>query len=241
MRVKAVIAYDGSEFDGFQRQKHTENTVTGAIERAFAGIGIKSAITASGRTDKGVHATGQVIHFDIPMYWQSRTRNELMRHINTKLSGIRFKHISPVDKYFHARYDAKERIYRYVFRTNPSLFERKYVSLLEIDDMELFKDALNIYKGEHNFSAFKKSGSYTKSDVRRVKRAYFMQRGGYNYIYLHADGFLRSQVRLMISGAAAVANRDISLDELKEQLYDGKEYIRKPAPPEGLYLARVIY
>ena len=241
MRVKAVIAYDGSEFDGFQRQKHTKNTVTTAIERAFAGIGIKSEITASGRTDKGVHATGQVIHFDIPEFWQSRTLKELMHHINTKLNGIRFKHISSADRDFHARYDAKERIYRYIFKSNPSIFERKYVSLLEIDDIGLFNDALKIYIGKHNFSAFKKSGSYTKSDMRTIKSAYHIQRGDYGYIYLHADGFLRSQVRLMISGATAVANGDITLDQLKEQLYDGIEYIRKPAPPEGLYLARVVY
>ncbi len=241
MRVKAVVAYDGSEFQGFQQQTLTNNTVSFAIQKALNQVGIDTQIVASGRTDSKVHATGQIIHFDIPEFWHRRSTIELKYHINSKLDAVKFKHIATVNDDFHARYDAKERVYRYIFKKKPSVFERKYISKLSIKEGLLFQKALSLYIGRHNFVAFKKSGSYTKSDIREVKKAYLIQRKDYNFVYFHADGFLRSQVRLMLSGAVAVANGDIGLSELKEQLYTGKSYIRKPAPPEGLYLARVIY
>ena len=70
MRVKAVISYDGSAYQGFQKQTSTKLTITGAIEEALASLQINASIVGSGRTDAGVHATGQVIHFDLPEFWR---------------------------------------------------------------------------------------------------------------------------------------------------------------------------
>jgi tRNA pseudouridine38-40 synthase len=94
IRVKAVISYDGSVYLGFQKQKSTTKTVTHAIEEALNSLHIKSSIVASGRTDAGVHATGQVIHFNLPDFWSDL--NKLKTNLNRKLKEIEFKHISSV-------------------------------------------------------------------------------------------------------------------------------------------------
>ena len=127
MRVKAVISYDGSHYLGFQKQRSTKMTITSAIEEALISLHIHSPIVGSGRTDAGVHATGQVIHFDLPDFWDDLKK--LKRNLNRKLSDIHFKHISIAVEDFHARFAAKKRLYRYVFKTQrPSVFEQKYIS-----------------------------------------------------------------------------------------------------------------
>ena len=102
MRIKAVIAYDGSRFQGFQRQKSTKDTITTAIETALRSLNITSDITGSGRTDAGVHASGQVIHFDLPDFWHDL--GKLKDHLNIKLQSIEFKHIALSEDNFHARF-----------------------------------------------------------------------------------------------------------------------------------------
>jgi tRNA pseudouridine38-40 synthase len=241
MRVKAVVAYDGSLYEGFQRQTRTPNTVTGAIERALKSLGICSEIVGSGRTDRGVHSTGQVIHFDIPPYWSDRDLSRLKRHINGKLDAVRFKSVSAVADDFHARYDAIERVYRYIFRDSPSIFERNYISAIGIPDMGKLNETLSLFEGVHDFTLFKKSGSQTSSDRREIYRAYAVKRGDYGYIYFHADGYLRAQVRMMIYATFQKLNGHISEDELKRQIDGAERYTSGLAPAEGLYLARVIY
>jgi tRNA pseudouridine38-40 synthase len=240
-RIKAVIAYDGSAFEGFQRQTRTPHTVQGTLERALASLGIDSPVVGSGRTDAGVHATGQVIHFDLPPHWERQPLRKLQTHLNNRLEAIRFKHLTPVAADFHARYDARERIYRYLFRPDPSLFERKYVAKLSITDERKLNEALGTFVGWHDFGYFLKTGSETTHNIRTVTRAYYLRRGNYGYIYFHADGFLRAQVRMMIHAAAAVANGELGLDELRKQLDLVERYTTRLAPPEGLYLARVLY
>ena len=243
MRIKGVIAYDGSVFEGFQRQRRTDNTVTQALERALASLGIDSPIVGSGRTDAGVHASGQVIHFDLPVHWREQSLKKLQTHLNRKMKTIRIKHLCRVRSDFHARYDARERIYRYLFtdESRRSVFERNFVAELKIDDFDLLNAALDSFRGSHDFELFMKTGSDTRNYVRTIRRAYCIQRGRYRFIYFHADGFLRAQVRMMIYAAAAVANGEITLEELREQIGGKKRYLSNLAPPEGLYLARVLY
>jgi len=240
-RIKAVIAYDGSIFEGFQRQTRTPYTVQESIEEALKRLGISSGIVGSGRTDAGVHATGQVIHFDLPAYWRRQSLRKLRQHLNHHLSAIRFKHLTPVAPDFHARYDARERIYRYVYRPDPSLFERRYVARLDPGDPERLSSALRCLIGTHDFGYFLKTGSPTSHNRRTIFKAYTIKRGKYGMIYFHADGFLRAQVRMMIYAAAAVGRGELSHDALKDQIRLQRRHTTRLAPPEGLYLARVIY
>ena len=239
-RVKAVIAYDGSTYYGFQKQKSTRQTITYEIEHALASLQIHSSIVGSGRTDAGVHATGQVIHFDIPEYWDDLEK--LTLNLNRKLNSIRFKHITFVSSDFHARFWAKKRIYRYIFKTKkPSLFEQKFISYYAPFDVTLLHDALNIFVGKHDFNFFRRTGTDTHSSVREIYKTQYIQRGDYHIIYFQANGFLRSQVRMMIDAAMHCAQKKLSTQALKEQLNCQNKHTTKLAPPEGLYLARIIY
>ncbi len=241
MRVKAVIAYDGSAYQGFQKQTTTDKTVTGDIEKALRSLQIDSSIVGSGRTDTGVHATGQVIHFDLPEFWPDL--NKLMLNLNRKLTQIQFKHISGVSNNFHARFSARKRLYRYVFKTDkPSIFERKYISYYPAEfDESLLRQALGAFMGEYDFDHFHKKGTLTHTTVRKIYKASYIQRNNYHYIYFQANGFLRSQVRMMVEATMQCARGQLSAKQLKEQIECQERHITRLAPPEGLYLARINY
>jgi len=239
-KVKAVIAYDGGYFQGFQKQKSTPNTITGAIERTLRSLGIHSSILGSGRTDAGVHATGQVIDFQIPSFWTDL--NKLKFELNRKLRYISFKHITFVSDDFHSRFSAKKRVYRYVFKTTvPSIFEKNHIAYYPKFDKKLLIEALKTFEGEHDFSNFIKTGSITHTNIRHIFKAHYKPYNNYHIIYFEANGFLRSQVRMMVEAAMQVALGDWEIKELEEQLELKKRYLTKIAPPEGLYLARIIY
>ncbi len=240
MRVKATIAYDGSYFKGFQKQKSTKQTITSEIESALRSVGIHDDIRGSGRTDAGVHATGQVIDFEVPKFWKDL--NRLKTALNRKLKHISFKHLCFVDEDFHSRFSAKKRVYRYVFKiSQPSVFEQNYISYFPSFDTQKLELALKAFEGEHDFSNFIKTGSITHTNVREIYKAYYRHHKGYHFIYFEANGFLRSQVRMMIAFAMQVATQEKSLLELEEQLYLHTRHSTKLAPPEGLYLARIVY
>ena len=239
-RVKAVIAYDGSAYRGFQKQKSTSNTITHTIEQALDSLQIKGAIVGSGRTDAGVHATGQVIHFDIPLFWQDL--HKLKVTLNRKLQTIRFKHISEVPQDFHARFSAQKRLYRYIFKTRiPSLFEQKYVSFYPEFNTEILIEALQCFEGSHDFVYFQKTGTETHTTIRKIYRSSYTHYGAYHMIYFQANGFLRSQVRMMVDAAMQCAREELSIAALQEQINTEQKHTSRLAPAEGLYLARVNY
>jgi len=242
MKVYMVISYDGSKFSGFQIQTKTKNTVAQKLKDALISLGINSKFQASGRTDSGVHATYQVISLEIPLFWQKKGLAKLKKELNKKLKYIVIKYIKKVDLNFHAQYSAKTRVYRYLIKTTAiKPFEQDYVSFYEIKDFNLFKKALNLYLGEHNFKFFKKEGSFTSSDIRVIKKIKVIKIKNYIAIYIYANGFLRSQVRMLIKGALLVENKKISINNLKEQINCEKKYFSSLAKPQGLYLARVYY
>jgi len=240
MKVKAVVAYDGSAFQGFQKQTRTKQTVTTAIENALMDLQITSPITGSGRTDAGVHASGQVIHFELPEFWSDLGR--LRTNLNRKLYAIQFKHISRTEDDFHARFSAKKRIYRYVFKEDePSVFEKKYVSYYSGFDVNILRKALSMFEGEHDFAYFHKTGSDIHTTVREIYAMNYRQVEKYHFIYFSANGFLRSQVRMMVESALLCAQGVLALKHLQKQINAEKKYHSRLAPPQGLYLARVLY
>lgn len=240
MRVKAVISYDGSDYQGFQKQTTTKSTITRAIEDALLSLQIDSPIVGSGRTDAGVHASGQVIHFDLPDFWNDLEK--LKHNLNRKLTDIFFKHITPTANDFHARFGAKKRLYRYVFKTHkPSVFEQKYISHYHEFNPDLLIKALKVFEGKHDFHLFHKTGTVTHTTVREIYRTDYRERNGYHFIYFQANGFLRSQVRMMVDAAMLCARKEMRVEQLQEQLHCQRKHTTRLAPAEGLYLAKVIY
>ena len=236
MRCILIIAYNGTHFLGSQMQTETPNTILGNLKKVLYQLGINSKIIASGRTDKGVHATGQVCHIDLPDFWTDLKK--LKKVLNKMLPhAINIKSIKEVNKEFHARYSAKKRVYRYIIKNGESNpFENDFITFLL--DVDLKKIQINIkeFIGEHNFKNFMKTGSDINSTTRVIYKAFAYKYKDYIILNFEANGFLRSQIRLMVS-----AILKLNPDEIKEQLECKKEYKIKPAPSNGLYLAKIKY
>ena len=181
-----------------------------------------------------------MIHFDLPDFW--RDLEKLKNALNRKLTDIFFKHIIPVTDDFHARFNAKKRVYRYVFKTlRPSVFEHNYISYYPTFDPELLEQALKAFEGKHDFNFFHKTGTVTHTTVREIYHTDYKERNGYHFIYFHANGFLRSQVRMMVDAAMMCAENKMTLAQLHEQLNCEKKHTSRLAPAQGLYLARIVY
>jgi tRNA pseudouridine38-40 synthase len=236
MRCALTIAYNGTDFLGSQSQKSSSNTILGNLEKVLSKLGIVSKVVASGRTDKGVHASGQVCHIDLPEFWDDLTK--LKRVLNEMLpSSIQIKAVKEVDAQFHARYSAKKRVYRYIIKKSKSNpFEDNFITFLDSVDFKSIQKNIKLYIGEHDFANFMKTGSDTKSSVRKVYKAFAYKHKNYIVLNFEANGFLRSQIRLMVG-----ALLKLNAKELQEQLECKKKYKVKPAPSNGLYLARIKY
>ena len=240
MRIKAVIQYDGSRFDGFQCQKHTKNTITYKLYQALKKIGIESRVIGSGRTDKGVHATAQVVHFDVPSYWEDLLR--LQTYLNRHLAPfIQIRSLQKVPDTFHARYSAKKRAYRYIVsKKELSVFEAAYKTYAPLN-IQLTRKALELFEGEHDFALFMKTGSDTKSTIRTIYTARVYEHKSDYILYFVANGFLRSQIRMMVDFLFKLSQDRLSLWQLQMQVATKERFSTSLAPPNGLYLCRVIY
>ncbi|WP_147289990.1 tRNA pseudouridine synthase A [Helicobacter didelphidarum] len=285
MNVVCIIAYDGSKFCGFSKQKKDsikiryletkiqddtsmglpyttklkmfsqENellSVADFFESALKRIGINTHIIASGRTDKGVHATYQVINFHTDLTLQQMPLEKMKNLLNQKLSpSVLVRKIFLESNSFHARFSAKVRTYRYIFTQEDILpFFNPYIAKVQYGNPILIQQALDSFLGIHDFSLFKKNGSETKNFVREIYKATLLEKKLYNIpcciIHISANGFLRSQVRMMIQACLYVSLAKISLADLQCQidnnmLLTDKSCVRELAPQGGLYLCRVVY
>lgn len=241
MRVKMTIAYNGANYFGSQVQKETDLTINGQIEKALTLLQIETKVIASGRTDRGVHASRQVIHFDLPPFWKDlmKLKDSLRRILP---SSIAIRRIEQVNNNFHARYSAKKRAYRYIISTQkPNPFFADLVTYVDELDEEKVKEAIALFEGEHDFEFFKKSGSDTENFVREIYKTKVYSHNGYTVLYFEANGFLRSQIRLMVGFLLQISSGKYTKEDLLEQLNCNKNFKLKPAPHEGLYLCNIIY
>ena len=236
MRIKLTLSYDGTHFFGSQEQKETSKTILGQLLKVCKQLGIHSKIVASGRTDRGVHASGQVCHIDLPLFWKSTKK--LKRVMNRMLpSSILIKNIQEVSEEFHARYSAKKRVYRYILKeqeSNP--FEGNFVTFIESINFLNLKKNIKLFLGIHNFSFFLKTGSDEKSPIREIYKVHAYKHKGYIVLYFEANGFLRSQIRLMVA-----ALLQLNTEKIEEKLACKVNHKIKPAPANGLYLSRIKY
>ncbi|MGB5965816.1 MAG: tRNA pseudouridine(38-40) synthase TruA [Sulfurimonadaceae bacterium] len=241
MRVKMTIAYNGADYFGSQVQKETDQTVNGQIEKALSLLQVETKVIASGRTDRGVHASRQVIHFDLPPFWQDL--NKLEESLKRILPpSIAIRRMEQVDDDFHARYSAKKRAYRYIISTQtPNPFLADLVTYVNTIDETKIKEAIKLFEGEHDFEYFKKSGSDTTNFVREVYKTRVYNHNGYTVLYFEANGFLRSQIRLMVGFLLEISAGRYTKEDLKAQLSLEKQFKLKPAPHQGLYLSKIVY
>ncbi len=236
-----TLSYDGSQFHGFQRQNDGTKTVANRLEEIFRSFGIESHFNASGRTDRGVHATGQVIDIVLPPFWQDLKR--LKNYLNRMaLPSIYIKRIERVGDDFHARYSAKKRLYRYLIKEGePSVFAMPYLLYHDKLDIAKMQEAMKLFEGIHDFAYFSKSGSDPKSTIREIFKAGMYRRGDVYICYFEANGFLRSQIRMMVDFLLKISEGQCSYADLKMQLEKKVYKSRGLVAPNGLYLAKIWY
>ncbi|KRK79705.1 tRNA pseudouridine(38-40) synthase TruA [Companilactobacillus nodensis] len=245
-RYKLTIAYDGTKFHGFQRQPDMR-TVQGVVENALSKMtkGTHVEVYGSGRTDAGVHAFGQVIHFDYP---GDMPAENMLRAINSLMPlDVVVENSAIVDENFHARFGVKRKTYQYRVDlghyTNP--FKRFYTGHYQYPiDVDKIKVALKDLEGEHDFTSFAASGGVIENKVRTIYSAKVEYIESENELVFEftGNGFLYNMVRILVATLLEIGNgrRDVH-DFLRLFEVKDRQEARGTAPASGLYLKQVFY
>ena len=240
MNLKFTLAYDGSLFQGSQKQPNGI-TIEDKLLKAFKKINIETNIVLSGRTDKEVHATGQVFNCVVPDFWQDFFK--LKDILNKNLpSSIKILRIQKVKDDFHSRFHAKKRVYRYLITTKPTTpFNNKFITHIKNVDEELLQKAIKEFIGVYDFKYFHKTGSDKELTKREIFDAKFYKHKDIYVFKFVANSYLRSQIRLMVGFLLAINDKKLTIEDLKKQLRCEKNIFKIPIKANGLYLAKIKY
>ena len=252
--IKLTVEYDGSGFSGWQVQPG-HRTIQGELQRVLAQILRENipVITASGRTDAGVHALAQVMKIEIPVFIPVQN---IAKAINAHLpDDIRViaAEISNIE--FHPIYSAKSKEYNYVFTTEEviSPFARELMTHFPFDlDIELMRKGCQIFCGEHDFINYQCVGTDVESTVRKIISCELVRQestghwgnlaGEYYVLKVVGNGFLKQMVRLLMGALISLGKGKITLEDLEKSLKTPlKNRLGATAPPQGLYLKEVHY
>jgi len=242
-RYQTILAYDGSGFQGSQRQTRAR-TVQGEFERALRSLGwTDRAILLSGRTDAGVHASGQMAAFEFD--W-SHSTDELMRALNAKLPpDLAVRSLSLAPPGFHPRFDATSRKYRYRLFCDsvPDPLRERYLWRVHpCVDEDAFMRSASLFLGRHDFSAFGSATTPSGSTTRTVKESEWkkMPDGEWQF-EIRADAFLFRMVRRLVFAQVHFGQGRSSLEELRRALDLQGKFPSGLAPAHGLTLVQVTY
>ena len=242
--IRLVLAYDGTRYHGWQRQKTGLTIQTVIEERLQLMTQAPVKLMASGRTDAGVHALNQVCNFRTP---SQIPIDALKRGLNALLPpDIFVEEAAVVPLEFHSRYRAKSKIYEYriLNRQDPDIFRRNVLWHIRFPlNVEAMSECLSITRGTHDFSAFKSSGSSNTDPVRTILGNSIENDGdGVLRIIVEGDGFLRHMVRNMVGTLVETGTGRMDLKRFAKVLGSGdRQMAGMKAPPQGLFLVAVKY
>lgn len=241
--IRLTIEYDGKEFNGWQKQPNKLN-IQGNLEKVISDLTKEEIeIISSGRTDAGVHALGQVANFktnsNIPI-------EKFAIAINSRIKqSIRIKKAEEVDERFHSRYNCKRKTYRYIINTSETgsaIYRNLEYNIKMQLDVKKMQEAVKFFIGEHDFSAFKSSGTSSKSSVRTIYNAKVEQDGERIIIELTGNGFLYNMVRIISGTLVEVGLNKIKPEDITKIIESkNRQNAGKTLPPCGLYLVSVEY
>lgn len=246
VRYKAVISYDGTLFSGFQRQPE-ERTVQEELEKTLLRLnsGRPVRVYGAGRTDSGVHAYGQVIHFDLP---QARDVEKLRFALDTQgPEDLDIVSIEEVTDEFHSRYTKHSKTYEFLVDNgqpkNPMM--RNYATYYPYHlEMRPMQEAIGDLVGTHDFSGFTASGTAVENKVRTITRAELEvdEKTGFLVFTFSGNGFLYKQVRNMVGTLLKIGNGRLPVSQIKTVLEAKDRNLAGPtAAGNGLYLKEIIY
>jgi tRNA pseudouridine38-40 synthase len=237
------VEYDGTDYAGWQSQEHSAS-IQDAVQAALSFVAGEPVTTiCAGRTDSGVHAVGQVIHFDTGAI---RTPRAWVLGTNTRLApSIALQWAGEVTAGFHARHRAIRRIYRYCIlnRSARSALQRLRAAWIHRPlDAAAMHAAAQALVGEHDFSAFRSVECQSKTPIRRVERIEVQRRGDYVWLEIAANAYLHHMVRNIV-GTLIAAQREADPAAAMAQVLAGgnRRFAGATAPAAGLYLWRVEY
>ena len=242
MRYKCELAYDGTNYAGFQSQINAlaiQDVIEEALQKIFQ---VKIRIVMASRTDAGVHALGQVFHFDAKEYDPYRLKGAFNHYLP---NDIHINKIEVVDESFHARFNVKAKTYRYLINCgekSPFLNERALQIHYDLD-IELMKEALKLFVGKHDFTSYNTTPLEDIADqVREIYDFTLTLKGDLLIFEIRGNGFLRNMVRLIIGDLVDVGRKRKTLDDIKESLdRPDKKKERLNVAPGGLYLVSIEY
>lgn len=243
-RFAACIEYDGSGFSGWQAQKHDVRTVQETLERALSKVADTQVdIITAGRTDRHVHASHQVIHFDTT---SERSLNAWLRGGNRFLDhDVRIRWLQQVPDSFHARFSAVSRSYRYIIyhqRIASAIFRRQVTHTHMTLDINAMRDAAGYLIGQHDFSSFRAAGCQAHSPIRTISQLELFQYGPWLWFDVTANAFLQHMVRNIAGCLMAVGSGKYAPEWLDQVLqYKDRTKGDVTAPASGLYLTGVSY
>jgi len=244
MRIALCIEYDGSAFKGWQLQRHGVRTVQGELESALQRVAAHPVrVSCAGRTDTGVHAAGQVVHFDTEA--QRQPRNWVLGANVNLPHDVAVSWACEVPDDFHARFSAQSRSYRYLILNRPtrsSLLARRVTWIHRPLDADLMHRAGQALVGTHDFSSYRAVACQAKSPIRTLHRLDVIRHGELIELRVHANAFLHHMIRNIAGVLMTIGRGEASPDwaasvlELRDRTLGGVT-----APPDGLYFERVWY
>ncbi len=241
---KLIIQYDGTKYNGWQKQGNTRNTLQGIFENIISKIfDTDIEIYGSGRTDAGTHAKGQVANFKCET---NMTVEEISSIINKYLpKDIAVIDCQEVDMRFHSRLNAKSKEYLYIIDNGEvhDPFMKNYAFRVEEKlDIELMKRAAYCFIGEHDFRAFCSNKRYKKSTVRTIYSIDIIENEGKINIVFNGNGFLYNMVRIIVGTLIEVATYKKNIEDINN-IFNEEKRINAgfTAPSHGLYLMEVFY
>lgn len=243
-RYKLLVEYHGGPYAGFQRQENAL-TVQGVLEAAVkAFCGEEVTLKAAGRTDAGVHATGQVVHFDLDKAWPAATvRDAMNAHMITEQVGV--IDAWAVDDSFDARFSAKKRHYRYTIlnRWAPPVYERGLVwGVKKPLDIALMQAAADRLIGHHDFTTFRSAHCQANSPERTLEDLRVSREGEHVFVDASARSFLHNQVRSLVGALKQAGEGRITADDIQAMLEARDRKACAPvAPSDGLVFTKVDY
>lgn len=241
---KLTLAYDGSRYDGWQKQGNTSNTIQEKLETLLTRLEEQEIeVHGAGRTDAGVHAGGQVCHCRLRKEYDPETlRNYMNRYLPEDIVVLQAE---KAPERFHARLWAVGKTYCYRIRTGPvpDVFERKYVyQYCKPLDVDAMREAAGYLTGTHDFRSFCSNRHMKKSTVRTLYGIEFVQQSDELCIRYHGEGFLYNMVRILTGTLLEVGEGSRTPASMTEILEAGnRQAAGRTAPPHGLTLSKVYY
>ena len=244
-RYQILIEYVGTNFRGWQVQKKGK-TIQGLIQEKISEL-LKESISllGSGRTDAGVHAIEQSAHFDCRI--QIKNFDRFLKSLNHFLNkeGIAILKVKKKNTNFHARFSAKMRVYNYIIinrLSGPVLEKNRGWHIIKELDIEMMKKGAKKLIGTKDFSTFRASSCRAKSPIKTMKEVKIKSSKNKIEIEFSSQSFLQQQVRSMVGCLKYLGEKKWSLKKFEKVIRSKKRTLcAPPAPPEGLYLMRVIY